>query len=469
MKDATPTSRSRRYPWREKRRKLLLVFFLIAIFISGGLAVLQWRSHIRTETLLATLRASGVATNLKELKDMYPTPPQGENAAEDYLKIFDTSKYIESMASYKQIAGKMKEESENAAHPATLSEALRAMVREYVNANTETLRLLHEAAKHPNGRFPLNYSDPIGMELPHLAKLRHAACLLKLEAMLATDDKDFDKAVESIHAMLAAGDTLRQEPVFISQLMRNICHSMTVETLHYLLSTGTLTEDQLSRLNSLFSNQVDSQAFSRGLQGEYIVGMAYFDQPERLAESYSNMMGFDKYIPGSSRTILRMASMTGWTEADRSRYLAHVNTINTISRLPVYEAIPALETLENQADRRRSWMPTISGMLFFPLARAVYSFGRDQAQMEFASAAIALERYQLFASKLPDRLDELVPSFLDSVPQDPFDGEPLRYRRTENGYLVYSIGYNQRDDGGAATPPNADRHKEGDLLFTLER
>ena len=51
--------------------------------------------------------------------------------------------------------------------------------------------------------------------------------------------------------------------------------------------------------------------------------------------------------------------------------------------------------------------------------------------------------------RVPEELSDLTPTFLDAVPTDPFDGEPLRYRVMENGYIVYSIGDNQRDDGGA--------------------
>jgi len=42
-----------------------------------------------------------------------------------------------------------------------------------------------------------------------------------------------------------------------------------------------------------------------------------------------------------------------------------------------------------------------------------------------------------------------VPDYLDAVPTDPFDGEPLRYRQFAGGYKVYSIGRDLVDDGGA--------------------
>ena len=46
-------------------------------------------------------------------------------------------------------------------------------------------------------------------------------------------------------------------------------------------------------------------------------------------------------------------------------------------------------------------------------------------------------------------LAELVPGYLSTVPADPFGGgEPLRYKRVENSYLLWSIGPDGVDDGG---------------------
>jgi hypothetical protein len=41
-----------------------------------------------------------------------------------------------------------------------------------------------------------------------------------------------------------------------------------------------------------------------------------------------------------------------------------------------------------------------------------------------------------------------VPELLSEVPQDPFDGQPVRYMLRENGYLLYSIGADGKDDAG---------------------
>ena len=47
-----------------------------------------------------------------------------------------------------------------------------------------------------------------------------------------------------------------------------------------------------------------------------------------------------------------------------------------------------------------------------------------------------------------------MPLFAANLPHDPIDGQSLRYKLREDGtFLLYSIGWNEVDDGGAA-PPN---------------
>jgi hypothetical protein len=42
-----------------------------------------------------------------------------------------------------------------------------------------------------------------------------------------------------------------------------------------------------------------------------------------------------------------------------------------------------------------------------------------------------------------------MPQFAKEIPRDIIGGEALRYRRIdENNYLLYSIGWNEKDEGG---------------------
>jgi hypothetical protein len=74
---------------------------------------------------------------------------------------------------------------------------------------------------------------------------------------------------------------------------------------------------------------------------------------------------------------------------------------------------------------------------------------RHQAQAREVVLWCAIERFQLKHGHLPDRLEELTPGFLEKLPCDPVNGLPLKYvKKGDRGYLLYSIGWNGKDDGG---------------------
>jgi hypothetical protein len=50
-----------------------------------------------------------------------------------------------------------------------------------------------------------------------------------------------------------------------------------------------------------------------------------------------------------------------------------------------------------------------------------------------------------------------VPDWVRTVPMDPFDGTPIRFRPTPVGIVVYSIGPDGADDGGTIDPGKANR------------
>jgi hypothetical protein len=78
--------------------------------------------------------------------------------------------------------------------------------------------------------------------------------------------------------------------------------------------------------------------------------------------------------------------------------------------------------------------------------------------------ACAVERYHVGHDAYPESLETLVPEYLESVPRDPLGVGILRYRLTDSGYLLYSVGGNGMDDGGVRPTQQAD-YDDGDLLI----
>ena len=76
---------------------------------------------------------------------------------------------------------------------------------------------------------------------------------------------------------------------------------------------------------------------------------------------------------------------------------------------------------------------------------------RDDARHAALDVALASQQYQRIHGDLPESIEQLVPTFLDSVPIDPMyaTNAPLHYRRESDGTaVVWSIDMDGVDDGG---------------------
>lgn len=83
-----------------------------------------------------------------------------------------------------------------------------------------------------------------------------------------------------------------------------------------------------------------------------------------------------------------------------------------------------------------------------------------------ALVSLHIERYRADHGVYPDSLDALVPAYLESLPIDPWDDAPIRYRRLAPGedafgrpFLLYSVGADRTDDNGVSSLPPRQRDR----------
>jgi hypothetical protein len=92
--------------------------------------------------------------------------------------------------------------------------------------------------------------------------------------------------------------------------------------------------------------------------------------------------------------------------------------------------------------------------------------GLSQAQYQAVRVVIALFRYKVEKGQFPEKLDELVPQYLQTVPLDPFGPGPLTYKRQSDDFVLYSWGLNFKDYDGQHDPDVfATTKPTGDYVF----
>ncbi len=114
----------------------------------------------------------------------------------------------------------------------------------------------------------------------------------------------------------------------------------------------------------------------------------------------------------------------------------------------------AEEAMETGTDRKKKPTYEWSELLSPFFAGAAEKVVRNEAQRRLRRTLVALLAYRHREGHFPAALALLSPA----APSDPYLRQPLHYRRTENGFVLYSVGKNLIDDGGNAKPS-----KKGDL------
>jgi len=437
-----------------RKEKIIILLALTGAAALGIWLIYSWlyiwpEKAIQRE--LAKIRARGEPVTLEELAP--PEIPGAENAAliyEQALAVYyEPSR--ENGINLGKISGK---------DPATWTEEDIAAIREDLQKNKDCLHLLHQAANFDKSRFPIDYTLGLRILLPHLSKMRNFARLLARDATLRAREGKIEEALESTRAGLRLRRGFLDEPILTSQLVRFAIDSLMFTTLQRILEENDASPEILRRLLKELDIEKDRAAFARSLQGERCFQIDTYEKmikdPALLAQMRS--AGVYSSPPTISKAFRIMASLARPVfRRDEIFALGIMQRMIEAAKLPYHQAKADLGKIDQDilnAPRYR----TISKMLLPAITRAHLQEAQHEARIGLAQLALALKIYKAEKGKYPDRLDDLVPEILPELPKDPFTGKDFVYKREGEGFLVYSLGENETDEGGKWEEKNPYQH-----------
>jgi hypothetical protein len=447
------------------KRKLLrtgIVLFCLAI------PFFVWRLWVvwAVDSQLARIRAAGLPTNGDEVNKWYAAVPENENAALVLTEAFKLRR------NYADSRSNLVWDFKLPPRGRSLSPDDTELLTGYVEMNGPALAKADVALKLPRSRYPIDCSLCSQTPLPHLTWLKNLAEINHYKAVLAVAKDDTDEAARAIASILGLARTLESEPCLISELVRLKLLGIAVTALERSLNHN-LNLRSLTNLSGLFAQTAQIQCLSRAFIGERAMIAPYF----RVSRHENPRI----YAPvkegeGDSKDNLRpgdwgVLKVIGYYEMDLGQFLFTMgNVIELASQnLPDYDEIDLHFAKAAAASRKKK--RTFSAMIFSSFAHAGVRENENLARLRLSIIALAIEQFRNQRGELPDKLDALMPGFLAEIPEDPFTGLELTYRRLAKGYLIYSVGRDRMDDGGKEAP--AEKPARGDsgydLTFTVER
>ena len=429
----------------DKRFRLKVRHVVLGIFtllLAAGILHLALLSSGASRRL-AALRAAGQPTSLAELAERNKLPMGMENAARLYESAFTF--FTPPADPNVPYVGKVAEPRDRRV---AVPEAVAAAAAECLAANAQCLDLLHEAAGIADCQYDYDYRQMF----PHFQQVRSCAQLLKLAAISHARQGDATAAITAIKDGLCLGDSLAKEPFLITHMVHIGCKALALGGLERALTATTFTDSQLKGLDDALVAAGVKVDLGRTLVGERCIVIENLTNPS-LGEADRMWM-----------TVLRLPGVKPQGLID---LLDCLETSIQAAGLPPGQQRARFREIETQV-HKLSPLHLAAKALTPALTRLVELDLRFHAHVDLARTALAIERYRLATGKVPEQLVELAPAYLAEVPSDPFDGQPIRYRRTEPGYVLYSIMEDGKDNGGKERE-EVGKGEPYDLCFIVAR
>lgn len=433
---------------------------MIILLLIGAGSFAYYRLSLKSKlrARIDAIVAAGYPVTCAELDEWYSIPENTENAA---YTIIDAFSYYKKWDKDKSKSLPIVGRGELPARTEPMDEEMKALITQYVADNNEALELLHAGAAIEHSRYPIDLSAGFETKLSPLSDIRGAVFLLKLEAILHAENGDGQSAVRSAISSFGIARSLAKEPIVVSQLVRVACQRYAVTTIEYCINRIELKNEQLADLIEFVSNAERISDISCPFVGERCNGISFFKAPGSINPDLINGIPF--------QPILELYKVIGMADADAIIYLDIMEGYIKTTQLPDHQRLEAVKAVDARL-RSTSQIHILLHAIMPALARITVIDTRNIAQLRTAGVALAIERYRLAAGRLPDALADLVPAYLDVVPTDPFDGNELRYKKLEAGFVVYSIGEDLSNDGGTEKPLRRTKESPNwDVTFTIER
>ena len=436
----------------------------IPVFLGVGIGVLTWmaRQPGDMDRQLARLKAQGIPTTSAELDVWYAAVPDAVNAGKLVL---------EAASGFRTVAlpGLEADSQRRPSRTNGVTESLLLANRAYLATNAETLHAIHAALQHPQSRYPILLTNGVLTLLPHLSPVKQAAQRLGVCAEMAAECGDRELATQCLLDGLALARTLQPEPTVISFLVRNVCEGIATASAERVLHRVELNSNQLSQLQRAFNRSAAELSYDRAMVGELCLNLDAFRMPAGRQWTGLVAPGGPNPALQPEAVVLWVYSISGLKGRDLAVMANYYNRSRELAALPPTARHRASETLNAELDAqlRTQFLP-IAHMMLPGILKTESKATHQYAVLRSAEVACAVEQWrQAHGGALPESLNALVPGPLASIPEDPLDGRPLKFVKRPRGFVVYSVGEDGIDDGGAVR--NVGSTNRWDYTFTVER
>ena len=326
-----------------------------------------------------------------------------------------------------------------------IAPADRAAMKKLILDNEEALRLVAEMAEKPCFLYR-DPSQPLIESLPpNAVQMIRTTKLLFFSALFSAEDGDLSGAVTKVVVGQKIATLSAREGTMMGCLVAMADARMFCQFLGDLCRGRALGGADIRRLMDVQNPRAWREYMAAGIRSErvaFVEAGGYFTKGK--LKDLGSVFETD-WLENAGLWVIRPL-----VKKDVRQSLPAYEFLEAQARVPYYQSRDALRAGYEQL-KNRPWYAYASRAMIGDFEAAYMKVAQIEALMLSSRAGLACRLFKGQTGRYPDRLEELVPALLPELPVDPFTGKPLVYRREGDGFIVYSLGSNQKDDGGRMT------------------
>lgn len=398
---------------------------------------------------LQALRRDGLPTAPEQLQRSLPPPER--NAAVEYAQI---TALLKQHPTFPDSLNHVLTSGEAGG----LSPQHAASMRSVLAQQAELLPIIHRAAKKPECVFQHEWSKGPSMPIPYIAGMRHAGRLITAESRLMAYDGHYPEAVANEAQAFRIAAHCAADSLYIGYLAGIAIDSVAVRGMSQILHAAGPNGAVDRLIQQTIAADSPRLDLANGLKGEISsslaldplirnTGLGYFTADEHGVAT--NV--YDRFALNGPAFDREFADAASAELISCERLLYEAAALPPAQRRAAYAAALAInkeryitpETSKNLAIFLASKVAPV-----FTLSEDRLDSIRDRELVVQAAAAVLAFRAE--HSHFPQSLSEA----MSAVPRDHFQGQPLGYHRTGDGFVVFSRGADGFDPGTAPVSGN---------------
>jgi len=349
--------------------------------------------------------------------------------------------------------------------PGDMNDAQKTALTDFLRAGDETLNSLNKVLEKPYFWADYNSGGPIIVDansvltisptfaenqMRLLRSYRQIAYVLVTRINWQAYSGNIDRTISDTISLFNFAYHLEGRGLLIEQLVAVAIEGLAHREITTVLAQVDIPAAQLKHLQDELSVTYAKHEFPIDINDEKAFWYALVQQgftDDGKGNGKMLKAGMHYFVRGWKDGIWNFLT---FSYPDRQQALAQVHKMFAEGHQK-FETTPWQKTGKSSTTNSAN-MPFMFKLLIPAYDRISVVAWRAKTQREATLTILACLRFQKEKGKFPDTLDELVKTgYLTKLPADPFSPGPLTYKKTVDGFLLYSWGENLKDDNGQVT------------------